>query len=95
MKTFKEILLETIPKDCWWEEMENLTNTPVHYVDTAAKAYAEQFIDAAVEEAKITNPYQDARWLGLKKFEDIESYIHSHPPKINKQSILKLKEQLK
>lgn len=61
----------------------------------AMKAYAEQFIDAAVEEAKITNPYQDARWLGLKKFEDIESYIHSHPPKINKQSILKLKEHLK
>lgn len=43
MKTFKEILLEVIPKDCYWEEMDNLTNCPTRYVIEAAELYAQQY----------------------------------------------------
>lgn len=42
MKTFKEILLDVIPKDCYWEEMDNLTNCPTRYVIEAAELYAQQ-----------------------------------------------------
>ena len=42
MKTPKEILLEIVPKDCYWEDMDNLTNTPIYYVLEAMEKYAKQ-----------------------------------------------------
>lgn len=95
MKTFKEILLETIPKDCWWEDMENLTNTPVHYVDTAAKAYAEQFIDAAAQYGDLLFEQNQTRIRGKDKAskyaqECVASWIVGY-----KSKIIKLKEHLK
>lgn len=67
MKTFKEILLETIPEDCWWEDMENLVNTPIRYVEQAAKAYAEQFIDTAAQDGDLLFEQNQTRIKGKDK----------------------------
>ena len=72
MKTFKEILLETIPEDCWWEDMGNLANTPIRYVEQAAKAYAEQFIDAAAEEILVDTSENTNRKIILKLKEQLK-----------------------
>lgn len=56
MKTAKYILLENIPKDCWWEEMENLTNTPVEYVTKAMESFADQRV----------NEDRESRWISLE-----------------------------
>ncbi len=37
----KEILLSIVPKDCYWEDMDNLTNCPVEYVIEAMKQICE------------------------------------------------------
>lgn len=39
-KTAEEILLTCIPKDCYWEDMGNLTNCPKRYVISAMESYA-------------------------------------------------------
>ena len=38
-RTAEEILLNIIPKDCYWEEMRNLTNTPINYILEAMEEY--------------------------------------------------------
>ena len=38
---YRSILMSVIPKDCYWEDMDNLTNTPVEYVLSAMELYAE------------------------------------------------------
>lgn len=36
----KEIVRKNIPKDCYWEDMDNLTNTPIRYVFLCMEEYA-------------------------------------------------------
>lgn len=40
METAKEILLVNLPDGCYWEEMNNLTNTPERFVLKAMEEYA-------------------------------------------------------
>lgn len=49
MKTAREILLENIPTDCYWADMDNLTNTPVRYILEAMQKYADQKPDLLVK----------------------------------------------
>jgi len=37
-----EILIKTKTKDCIWEEMNNLTNTPIDLVVKAMEVYKDQ-----------------------------------------------------
>lgn len=39
-KTAEEILMKNLPRDCFWEEMGNLTNTPIQFVLQAMTEYA-------------------------------------------------------
>jgi len=36
----KNILLGIVPKNCYWEDMDNLTNTPIKYVIEAMEQYS-------------------------------------------------------
>ena len=47
----EEILLSTVPKDCYWEEMGNLTNCPKEYALDAMKAAYKQVLELAAENA--------------------------------------------
>lgn len=47
----KAILLKIVPKDCYWEDMNNLTNTPIRFVIEAMQEYAQH--RTAELEAKI------------------------------------------
>ena len=77
MKTFEEILKETIEDD--FRTQHVTTESPEN---RAAKAYAEQFIDAAAESVTVI-PILDFRSHEATGFQ------------VDKSSILKLKEQLK
>lgn len=59
----KEMLLKHTPKDCYWEDMDNLTNTPVSCVEKAMKEYAKQ---ACKEQREIC--YKEARKYGLSSY---------------------------
>ena len=48
----EEILLSTVPKDCYWEEMGNLTNCPKEYALDAMKAACKQVLELAAENAE-------------------------------------------
>lgn len=50
----EEILLSKIPKDCYWEEMGNLTNCPKEYVLSAMKEACNQCLVLAAENAALT-----------------------------------------
>ena len=52
--TAKEILFKNIPDDCYWEEMGNLTNTPIKHVEKAMNQYALQIAEQAIEKEKAT-----------------------------------------
>ena len=42
MKEAEKILREVVGKDCIWEEMNNLTNTPIDFVVKAMEIYKNQ-----------------------------------------------------
>lgn len=42
-KSAEEVLREIVPTNCIWEDMGNLTNTPIEYVTEAMQTYASQF----------------------------------------------------
>jgi len=45
MKTAGEILLGTVPNECVWTEMDNLTNIPIRYILDAMEKYKDQGVD--------------------------------------------------
>ena len=47
----EEILLSTVPKDCYWGEMGNLTNCPKEYALDAMKEACKQVLELAAENA--------------------------------------------
>ena len=49
----EKILLSKIPKDCYWEEMGNLTNCPKEYILSAIKEACNQCLDLAAENIKV------------------------------------------
>lgn len=46
----RSILLSSIPKDCHWEGMDHLTNTPISYVIKAMHQFAQSEVEKAVVE---------------------------------------------
>jgi hypothetical protein len=46
----REILLKYVGESCYWEDMDNLCNTPVPYVLTAMEEYASQQCASLKEE---------------------------------------------
>jgi hypothetical protein len=72
--TAKEILLKHLPKDCWWEEMENLSNAPVRYVIEAMEEYAIQEVQKQVLSIAAPNKNQFSVMIheeGAKKLEKL------------------------
>ncbi len=64
MLSKKEIILKNIPKDCYWEDMDNLTNTPIHYIENVMDEYLNQYKDGLSKENELAD----------KKF-IVETYI--------------------
>lgn len=56
-------------------------------IEDYARACVEASLKEAAENAKVTDPYQEARQRGLKANMSIESYIDNNPAKIDKSSI--------
>lgn len=50
---FKEILLSKVPEDCYWKDMDNLTNCPVEHIIEAMKEAVRQTLELASENAEI------------------------------------------
>lgn len=73
----EEILMKHIPKDCYWEEMGNLTNTPKEYVLKAMQEYSLLERSRAIDEckAKLTEVwlYPDDLDLMLSELEKLKS----------------------
>lgn len=78
----EEILLSTVPKDCYWEEMGNLTNCPKEYALDAMKAACKQVLELAAGNAEINS---------IETSDDSSGFIHE----VNKQSILNIINQVK
>jgi hypothetical protein len=57
----KEALIAKIPTDCYWEEMENLTNCPIEHVTEAIKEIIKQVLELAAENATLT---KTSNWKG-------------------------------
>lgn len=53
----EEILLSKIPKDCYWEDMGNLTNCPQQYAIDAMKEACKQVLELAAENANVSDGY--------------------------------------
>jgi len=90
MKTFEEILKETIEDD--FRTQHVTTESPE---SRAAKAYAEQFIDAAAQDGDLLFEQNQTRIRGKDKAskyaqECVASWIVGY-----KSKIIKLKEHLK
>lgn len=67
MKTInlEEILLSKIPKECYWEEMGNLTNCPKKYIIEAMEEFGKQLLYLASENAKTTE-------ISIENWEEID-----------------------
>lgn len=76
----EEILLSIVPKNCYWEDMQNLTNCPQEYVLSAMKEACRQVLELAAENAETdfdSLPYEELRYF------------------VDKQSILNTIKQIK
>lgn len=60
MSTNKEILLKNVPKDCLWEDTDNLENCPIDYV-----------LEAMEESNK-----QERKKVLLEQIKELESLEH-------------------
>ena len=67
MKTInlEEILLSKIPKECYWEDMGNLTNCPKKYIIEAREECGKQLLYLASENAKTTE-------ISIENWEEID-----------------------
>jgi hypothetical protein len=54
----EEILKSKIPKDCIWEEMNNLTNTPISLVLEVMREACNQTVDLCLENAELIEAHK-------------------------------------
>jgi hypothetical protein len=83
----EEILLLKIPKDCYWEDMGNLTNCPKEYVLSAMKEACNQCLNTAAENA--------VGKVDLIYGENLEYPSCEEVAVIDKDSILQIKDWIK
>lgn len=84
----EEILLAKIPKDCYWEDMGNLTNCPKEYVLDAMLDFGKQLLELAAENAELKNVIKLIDNQNGAKYNTVV-------PIIKKQSILDTINQIK
>ena len=68
LKTAREILLENVPTNCVWEDMDNLTNVPIEHILTAMELYTQQYLKAIKESNLETMGKLAARTTKLQVF---------------------------
>ena len=86
MKTMEEVYNE--------QTLKHLGNNPqgtrMDIVYSAMKEFAKEAIEECAKKGTVSDPYQEGRRF-LKEGEMFNNYIKNNPPKIDKQSILKVK----
>lgn len=70
----REILLKTVPENCQWLDMDNLTNTPIRYVLSAMEKFSEQELAALKSEnERLKEEIEKEIKIQYKLVDDIKS----------------------
>lgn len=75
VKGAEEILLKNLPKDCYWVEMENLTNTPKRFVIQAMEEYASQFQQK--DQVDTQQPQVDEKQVYNKAIDEAKAFLYT------------------